>query len=138
MEQYCRKNKLNNQVLFKGKIHPEEMVAEYQSAHLMIAPSLNEGMSIAALEALSSGVYLIATKASGYPDMITEGINGTQVEFRDPAGLAEAIRDYYRSKFLANSRLDNDFLAQFQQSFSWLGINQQYNDVLLKKTNEIS
>lgn len=37
------------------------MKEDYQSAHLMVAPSLHEGMSIAALEALACGVYLIAT-----------------------------------------------------------------------------
>lgn len=55
MERFMEKAGLSPNVKFLGKIAEEKMVEEYQSAHVMIAPSLNEGMSISALEALSCG-----------------------------------------------------------------------------------
>ena len=49
MERFVRQNGLMDYVRFLDKVPEDSMVAEYQSAHLMVAPSLNEGMSISAL-----------------------------------------------------------------------------------------
>lgn len=94
MERYVEKNGLLPNVKFLGKIAEEKMVEEYQSAHLMVAPSLNEGMSISALEALSCGVYLIATRASGFEDMIKEGVNGEYVDFRNPEEVCQKLKGF--------------------------------------------
>jgi glycosyltransferase involved in cell wall biosynthesis len=99
MERYVRKQGLTSYVKFPGKVSDTEMVPEYQAAHLMVAPSLNEGMSIAALEALSCGVYLMATRASGFEDMIQEGVNGEFIPFRNPPALAEQMVKFYKNRF---------------------------------------
>ena len=126
MERFILKYGLNENVTFLGKVQEEQMVSEYQSAHLMIAPSLNEGMSISALEALSCGVYLIATRASGYEDMITENANGEFTAFRNPAELAERIIRFYRT------RCCKDFMLKEVTSLSkiscWKEICQRYHN----------
>ena len=97
MERFARKNGLDGNITFLGKVPGSKMIEEYQAAHLMVAPSLNEGMSIAALEALSCGVYLIATRASGFEDMIKEGVNGEFIPFRDPKALAARMIKFYEN-----------------------------------------
>lgn len=99
MERYVNQHGLSGKVNFMGKIAPEAMVRHYQRMHLMVSSSLNEGMSIAALEALSCGVYLIATPASGYRDMISENINGEITAFRNPEELAGRIIRFYKLNF---------------------------------------
>jgi glycosyltransferase involved in cell wall biosynthesis len=91
MERFVAKSRLAENVKFLGKVPEEQMLTEYQSAHLMVAPSLSEGMSIAALEALSCGAYVIATRASGFEDMIQENVNGEFVNFRDSGNLYEKL-----------------------------------------------
>jgi len=59
-----------------------------------LTPSLNEGMSLSAIEGLRSGVYLIATRASGFEDLIVEGRNGEFLKFVDFRGLAGKIGDF--------------------------------------------
>jgi len=126
MEQFARKNGIIECMRFLGKIVPEQMLEEYQSAHLMVAPSLNEGMSIAALEALACGVYLIATRASGFQEMIQHDVNGNMVEFRDPDSLADSIYSYYQTKFTQNYKVPHEFLLNFSQNYSWNKINERY------------
>jgi glycosyltransferase involved in cell wall biosynthesis len=94
LERFADKNELSQYVEFSGKIGIEEMAGEYHSAHILIAPSLNEGMSLSAIEALRSGVYLIATRASGFEDLIVEGRNGEFLKFGDFRGLAGKICDF--------------------------------------------
>lgn len=131
MEKYVAGNGLDKNIKFLGKIHPDDMLNEYQSAHLMVAPSLNEGMSIAALEALASGVYLIATRASGFPDMISQNVNGVFVEFKDPGGIANALVEYYKAKHLKGYQVPSEFLFNFDKTYNWDKVNEKYQDQLL-------
>jgi glycosyltransferase involved in cell wall biosynthesis len=129
MERFVKNNRLAANVKFSGKIPEEEMVAEYQTAHLMIAPSLNEGMSISALEALSCGVYLISTRASGYEDMIRETQNGTFVEYRGPGDIYERLMDFYRQN-RKEQPVDEANLKKFREHFNWENISRTYYEEL--------
>jgi glycosyltransferase involved in cell wall biosynthesis len=128
MERFVRKNGLANEIKFLGKVTREQMLDEYQAAHLMVAPSLNEGMSIAALEALNCGVYLIATRASGFEDMINEGIDGEFCGFGDANGLAGAIRGFYQNKF--NKQNGGIKPRISRDSYGWDNIVQDYLEKL--------
>jgi len=125
MERFVEKNGLSPKVKFLGKIDEEKMVAEYQSAHLMVAPSLNEGMSIAALEALSCGIYLIATRASGFEEMITEGVNGEFVNFRDTKDLSGKLLEFYLQNRIKKP-VTETHLEQISDTINWGSITQSY------------
>jgi glycosyltransferase involved in cell wall biosynthesis len=114
-------------VKFIGRVSEELMLEEYQSAHLMVATSLNEGMSISAMEALSAGVYLIATRASGFEDMISEDKNGDFIPFRNPAELEKRIRRYYGN--LQDGKLRYDTTKASVNISDWKEISFQYQNL---------
>ncbi len=60
-------------------------------AHLFILPSHEEGSSNALLEAMASGVPVIATQVGGNADAIIPGITGILVPVHSPAALGAAI-----------------------------------------------
>lgn len=62
----------------------------------MVFPSLREGLGMAALEALASGVPVIASDNRGTREYMQDGVNGYVVKENTPAGLAEAIERLYR------------------------------------------
>ena len=66
---------------------PEYMAA----ADLFVLPSLSEGLPIAMLEALATGVPVVASRVGGIPEVLIHEFNGLLVEPRDPDDLAEAI-----------------------------------------------
>jgi glycosyltransferase involved in cell wall biosynthesis len=105
------------------------MLIEYQSAHLMVAPSLNEGMSISSMEALSAGVYLIATRASGFEDMISENINGDFAPFRNPVELEKRIRRFYERN-LQDGISQHDATTSSVKILDWKEISLQYQNHL--------
>lgn len=129
MEGYVLKNGMEDNIKFLGKIDPERMLIEYQSAHLMVAPSLNEGMSISSMEALTAGVYLIATRASGFEDMISENINGDFTPFRNPKELEERIRRFYELN-LQGGISQHDATSAPLKILDWKEISIQYQVLL--------
>jgi sugar transferase (PEP-CTERM/EpsH1 system associated) len=56
-----------------------------------VLPSLGEGISNTILEAMASGLPIVATAVGGNGELVNEGINGLLVPPANPAKLAEAI-----------------------------------------------
>jgi glycosyltransferase involved in cell wall biosynthesis len=50
-----------------------------------------EGLPIALLEAMGSGVAPVVTRVGGIPEVVTDGVDGLVVEPRDPGALATAL-----------------------------------------------
>ena len=63
----------------------------FHVADVFALPSYIEGLPIALLEAVASGLPAVATNVNAIPEAIENGKTGLLVEAGDPAGLAEAI-----------------------------------------------
>lgn len=72
--------------------HQAEMPALYRACDLYLAPSAWEAMSLASLEAASSGLPLLATRVSGMPEILGDGENGFFVT-RDGEDIARRLRE---------------------------------------------
>lgn len=132
MEGYVSRNHLKDNVKFFGWVTKGRLIEEYQTANLQIAPSLDEGMSVAVLEALSCGQYIIATPASGNTDVIKESVNGELVNYRDYKGIANRIKKYYEEKFSKNYTVPEDFLNKFRMKYEWSNVVRKYDELLQK------
>jgi len=82
---------VSSQINRYGLIRRDDMPEFYQKARIVVLPSRLDLFPMTALEAMSSGVPLVATKVGGLPEIINNGINGLLVEKDDINGLAGAI-----------------------------------------------
>lgn len=94
----------------------EDMPAIYQMADIFVLPSLNEGFGLTLIEAMVSGVPVIAGRTSAIPEVV--GNAGYLLDdVRDQDALAQAMLT------LANSPAQRALLAQLGQerarTFSW-------------------
>ena len=64
---------------------------------LFVLPSIGEGMSNTILEAMATGLPVIATRVGGNPELIDENQTGFLVPVSDPQALASAIGGYLSS-----------------------------------------
>ncbi len=65
--------------------------ALYQAIDVIMHTSDSEGMPVAIIEALASGIPVVATSVGGVPDLIQEGTNGHLVPPRSPQATANAV-----------------------------------------------
>ena len=73
-------------------ISDDELARLYGEAQVAVVPSLYEGFSLPAIEAMSCGVAVVATTGGALPEVVgTDGETGLLVPPDDPGALAGAI-----------------------------------------------
>lgn len=88
---------LSDKVRFLGPIPHTRLRAVYASADVFAAPSITtksgdvEGFGLVILEAMSSGLPVVASRSGGITDIIAEGENGLLAAERDEKQLADKI-----------------------------------------------
>ncbi len=70
----------------------EEIMTVYHAADAVVVPSLSEGQSLTALEAMSCGLPVVASRVGGLPEVIVEGESGLLAPPGDPVALGAALR----------------------------------------------
>ena len=63
-------------VHFAGFLHGDELAAAYASSDVFVMPSRTETLGLVVLEAMCSGLPVVAVRAGGIPEMIEEGVSG--------------------------------------------------------------
>ncbi|MEO5940257.1 MAG: glycosyltransferase [Candidatus Limnocylindrales bacterium] len=85
-------------VAFLGQLTRDRIVELLASADLLVAPSVptaagkREGIPVVLIEAMASGVAVVASHLSGIPELVEDGVTGLTVGPGDSAGLATAIQ----------------------------------------------
>jgi sugar transferase (PEP-CTERM/EpsH1 system associated) len=72
----------------------------YQLLDIFALPSRREGISNTILEAMASGLPVVATRVGGNPEIVADGVNGTLVPPEDPQALADALLAYLQDPTL--------------------------------------
>jgi glycosyltransferase involved in cell wall biosynthesis len=88
---------VSGQVIFPGVLNHEEVAAYLAAADVAVVPSVRDdsgnvdGLPNVVMEALASGTPLVATRAGGIANVMTDGVNGLLLAERDVRGLSAAI-----------------------------------------------
>ncbi len=71
---------------FSGSVPYSELLQKYRDADLFILPSLAEGMPLVVLEAMGTGLPIVASRVQGIDELVAENINGALF---DPGNVDE-------------------------------------------------
>ena len=91
--QLIRELDLSSSIEFITGVSDQRIVELYNQAQLAVVPSLYEGFSLPAIEAMSCGVPLIATTGGALPEVVgDDGATALQVPPGDSEALSEKIK----------------------------------------------
>lgn len=106
-------------VKFESGISDGRMVELYSEACVAVVPSLYEGFSLPAVEAMACGVPLVTTTGGALPEVVGEdGVTGLLVAPNDPGELAQAIDRVLSDDALA-ARLSAAGRKRVLDRFTW-------------------
>ena len=118
---------------FLGNLPKEKLLRIYRSTYVSLIPSLSEGLPNVLLEAMSTGLPVVATNVGGNPDVISSGINGFLVSPQEPLEMAKIVL-----KLIEDFKLRNEIGRKARKTiedyFSWDKVTnkiiKQYYDII--------
>ena len=109
---------MQKHVVLRGWLDKDEIIEATKGFNLFILPSRIEAMSIAILEALFAGMFVITTKEADTNSLITEEI-GSYFENNNPENLAAKIMEF-NHHFIQSKLSIND--SSFQKIRAEYGV----------------
>jgi glycosyltransferase involved in cell wall biosynthesis len=97
LEVLARRNNLAEKIDFAGHCARTKIRDLLSESIIFVMPSRAEGLPLAALEAMSCGVPIIASKVGGVPSIIEHQVSGLLVPPDCPKALADAIQKLLRN-----------------------------------------
>lgn len=124
--QWLREQNLHKQIICMGK---QEDTSEILSEmDLMLLPSEQESFGLVALEAMSSGVPVIASDAGGLPEVIEHGISGYTFPIGAVEQMAEAAVGLLMDKD-KHTQFSNAAMYRAKKQFCAYHIVRDYEDI---------
>ena len=90
---------LGDRVVLAGRMTTDGVATELATADVLVAPSVptkggkREGIPVVLMEAMSTGLPVVASRLSGIPELVTDGVSGLLVAPGDALALADALAD---------------------------------------------
>ncbi|HTK70063.1 MAG TPA: glycosyltransferase family 4 protein [Candidatus Eisenbacteria bacterium] len=127
MERRARRA-LDGRVEFAGRVEPDLLPGRYAAADIFCTPARSgESFGLVLLEAMATGIPIVATSLPGYRTVLTPEAEGILVEPRDVEAMALALR-----RLLADAELRATMGARGVETarrYGWDGIVERLEQV---------
>lgn len=120
----AKDHRVAERVRILGVLSRADVLKEYASATVFVLPSHFDSSPFVLLEAMASGLPIVATRVGGVPDVVVEGSTALLVPPGDPSALADALERVLSDPSLA-ARFGTAGRHRAEE-FSWPRILPQY------------
>jgi len=130
LQELTQRLDIAGRVHFLGYVPRQQIADHYTAAHVFVLPSYNEGMSVATLEAMASGLPVVTTRTGGTVELVQEGANGFTFDWADVKSLTT-----YLHRLAGDREMLRRMGAASRQRagmFSWENAARQYRDLFEK------
>jgi glycosyltransferase involved in cell wall biosynthesis len=120
LEALTRRLDLGEQVNFAGFVPNPNVVDYLDQFDIFVMPSVEEGetFGVAAVEAMATGLPVIASKIGGLPEVVDHGKTGLHVKPGDVDSLHDALKKYIDSPELRYSH-GKEGRHKVEQQYNW-------------------
>ena len=80
-------------IRFTGPLSQTEVADVLAATDVLVLPSFAEGVPVVLMEAMATGLPVIATRVAGVAELVDDGVSGLLVAPGDPEALRDAILD---------------------------------------------
>ena len=121
-------------VLFTGKLPAAELAREYREANVFVLPAIvdhkgdTEGLGVVLIEAMESGLPVIASDVGGIPDVVVDNVSGLLVPEKSPVALADAIKRLAEDPQLTVQLLEGA-RNRIAEHFTWDNITRRQIEI---------
>lgn len=122
-------------VEFLGPIPRAELVRYMSSSHLMVLPSIEEGLALVQGQAMACGCPVLASTNTGSEDLYTDGVEGFIVPIRNPDALLERMQQIADDPFLQQT-MSHAALERVKQLGGWKEYGDQWGAFLRTLTGK--
>jgi starch synthase len=126
-----------DKVTFVGTVPQLELKQWMSKSHVMVMPSLDEGMALVQGQALACGCPVIATTNSGGADLFTDGTEGFIVPIRDPDALLNRMQRLADDPAL-QQRMSEAALLRVRSLGGWKKYGDLWEQLLRNLTNTLT
>ncbi|MEL6792710.1 MAG: glycosyltransferase, partial [Pseudomonadota bacterium] len=84
---------LTDVVRLTGYLSQSDVAAELARSDVFVLPSFAEGVPVVLMEAMATGLPVVATRVAGIPELVEDGVSGRVVAPGDAEALADAIAE---------------------------------------------
>ena len=113
-----KKYKNNENIKFKNAIDQSSLKDFYNISDIFVTCSVEEGLSMVQLQAMSCGLPVVCTTHSGGQEIIDQGVNGYILPIRDKEKLKEKILYLYENQSF-RIEMGENAKKKANQQFSW-------------------
>jgi colanic acid/amylovoran biosynthesis glycosyltransferase len=139
LEELAEELGIVRKVQFSGFLSQKELLDLYASSHAFLHPSETppdqnqEGIPNSILEAMATGLPVVATRHGGIPEAVDEGRSGWMVEERDFEALAAAMKNLVRSPYAfreMGALASESVAANFEQREQIRQLESHYDEAI--------
>ncbi|WP_307506093.1 glycosyltransferase [Clavibacter sp. B3I6] len=107
-----------DRVRLHGRVSQADMPAVMRTADVVVCAPWYEPFGIVPLEAMASGVPVVASAVGGLTDSVVDGVTGILVPPRDPAAIADALEALHADP-ARRRRLGRAGRDRMEHGYSW-------------------
>jgi len=126
---------ISDRVKFLGWQNREELTQWYHRSNLFLFPSRHEGMPNAVLEAMSSGLPVVATRIAGSEELVLDGVTGLLVNAEDVDSLRDGLRRLIVEEKI-RMQMGQASRQRVETEYSWENVARQYSEKLQAISNK--
>ncbi len=136
LKQLAKKLNIDKKIIWRGFVKKRDIIHHFVKSNLFILSSRWEGQPNVVLEALASGIPVIASKTSGIDELLNMNVGCLQcVSEETPEAWSRAIIDYWSNKSKIQLYIENGI--KLSQSLTWDRVTQKHLEVYKILTKSI-